>query len=200
MVIIFGFLKKHVPIPMCIVKCKHNCCAVKCCPLILAWASTIHRFQGFEAGPGPNDTVKHLLVDPGPGTFEHLALGILYVALGRAKTIGNFQDEGTNYSSSLYWIGSNMCRNRVKQIGMKKDNTKGVALLQREKWVDFLKKQKKITDNVYNEEKVKSMMKTYEAISNATQMTKKELTICITRTLENQNMKDKKTMMPPLYM
>eukprot|EP00957_Ditylum_brightwellii_P021092 1589462-Ditylum_brightwellii.AAC.1 len=60
----------HVPIPMCIVKCKHNCCAVKCCPLILAWASTIHRFQGFEAGPGPHDTVKHLLVDPGPGTTK----------------------------------------------------------------------------------------------------------------------------------
>ena len=90
--LLFLFLKKHVPIPMCIVKCKHNCCAVKCCPLILAWASTIHRFQGFEAGPGLHDIVKHLLVDPGPGSFEHLALGILYVALSRAKSIGNFQE------------------------------------------------------------------------------------------------------------
>lgn len=184
---------------MCVVQCKHKCCAVKCCPLILAWASTIHRFQGFEAGPGLHDIVKHLLVDPGPGSFEHLALGILYVALSRAKSIGNFQDEDINYLSSLYWIGSNMCRTRVKKIGLKKDNTKGIAMLQREKWVEFLQKQKKHTETIYNKEKMSCMNKTYEKISKMKPMTKKDLTICITRSLENQN-RDHLLKMPPLHM
>ena len=87
---------------MLTVECQYKCCAVKCCPLVLAWAMTIHRFQGFEAGPSIDDLVNHLLVDPGNMQFEHLALGVLYVALSRAKTIGSYNPGCHNYDSCLY--------------------------------------------------------------------------------------------------
>jgi hypothetical protein len=44
---------------------KQSCCNVTYCPLVLAWATTIHKFQGFEAGFDKNDQFKNLIVDPG---------------------------------------------------------------------------------------------------------------------------------------
>ncbi len=57
---------QHIPIAM-ITKpcnCKQLCCMVTYCPLVTAWATTIHKFQGFEAGFDPNDQFNHLTVNP----------------------------------------------------------------------------------------------------------------------------------------
>lgn len=37
---------------------KQSCCQVTYCPLVPAWATTIHKFQGFEAGFDKNDQFK----------------------------------------------------------------------------------------------------------------------------------------------
>ncbi len=58
------------------------------CPLVTAWATTIHKFQGFESGFDPNDQFKHLIVNPGDLTTEQQNPGILYAAMSRAKTMG----------------------------------------------------------------------------------------------------------------
>jgi len=45
---------QHVPISMFQMNCQHipenPCCSVKYCPLVLAWTTIVHKFQGFEAG------------------------------------------------------------------------------------------------------------------------------------------------------
>ncbi len=58
---------QHVPITMITKLCKRKqtCYKVKYCPLVPAWATTIHKFQGFEAGFDENDQFKQLIVDPG---------------------------------------------------------------------------------------------------------------------------------------
>ena len=70
-------------------KKKQSCCKVTYCPLVPAWATTIHKFQGFEAGFDETDQFKHLIVDPGDLTTEQQNPGILYVALSRAKNYWN---------------------------------------------------------------------------------------------------------------
>ncbi len=49
------------------------------CPLVPAWATTIHKFQGFGAGFDENDQFKHLIVDPEDLTTELQNPGILYI-------------------------------------------------------------------------------------------------------------------------
>ncbi len=81
---------QHIPIAMITKTCNHkqSCCTVTYCTLVTAWATTIHKFQGFEAGFDPNDQFKHLIVDPGDLTTEQQNTGILYAAMSRAKTMG----------------------------------------------------------------------------------------------------------------
>ena len=79
----------------------------------MAWATTLHKFQGFEAGPGKDDVVKHLIIDPGDLKFEMGTPGLLYVALSRGKTFGDFDRGSENYNSSVYWTGADMCLHRI---------------------------------------------------------------------------------------
>ncbi len=46
-------------------KMKQGCCLVTFCPLVPSWATTIHKFQGFEAGFDKNDQFQYLIVNPG---------------------------------------------------------------------------------------------------------------------------------------
>ena len=43
--------------------CSKTCCSACYCPLVLAWATTIHKFQVFEAGFDENDTINYILAD-----------------------------------------------------------------------------------------------------------------------------------------
>ena len=62
--LIDNFYIKHVPIPMKTKRCKmkQGCCLVTFCPLVPSWATTIHKFQGFEAGFDRNDQFQHLII------------------------------------------------------------------------------------------------------------------------------------------
>ena len=131
-------------------KRKQTCCKVTYCPLVPAWATTIHKFQGFEAGFDRNDQFNQLIVDPGDLTTELLNPGTLYVALSRAKSIGPITpDEIHPKNSAIFWTGSGMCLNRVLNVTQKKgDHGNMVNCLkvdQRQRWVDHLFEQNRIT-------------------------------------------------------
>ena len=38
-------------------------CSVKYCPLVLAWATIVHKFQGFEAGFDEKDQTNKIVTD-----------------------------------------------------------------------------------------------------------------------------------------
>jgi hypothetical protein len=89
---------------------KQSCCNVTYCPLVPAWATTIHNFQGFEAGFDKNYQFKHLIVDPRNLTTELQNQGILYVALSSAKTIGTVTPNNLHpKDSTIFWTGLGIC-------------------------------------------------------------------------------------------
>ncbi len=138
------------------------------CPLVPAWATTIHKFQGFEAGFDEKDQFQHLIIDPGDIKSEQQQLGLLYVATSRVKTIGDMtQDVPHPKTSALYWTGSGMSINRVLTNNTKKQqNTQGQERVncpkidKRRKWVRYLTQQKEITmTGTYNNERLKKSRK-----------------------------------------
>ena len=59
----------HVPVPVVTKKCKKNyCCCFEYVPLQLAFARTIHKFQGQQVGDG--NLYKQMVFDPGTTNFE----------------------------------------------------------------------------------------------------------------------------------
>ncbi len=95
---------------------KQSCCSVTFCPLILSWATTIHKFQGFEAGFDRNDQFQHLNIDPGDIKSEQQQPGILYVAMSRAKTMGDMINDMLNpRNSAVYWTGCGMSKYYMAQ-------------------------------------------------------------------------------------
>jgi hypothetical protein len=93
------------------------------CPLIPAGATTIHKFQGFEAGFDKNDQFNHLIVVPGNLTTKQQNPGILYVALSHAKTIGTVTPNNLHPKDiAIFWTGSGICLNRVLNIDKKEDS------------------------------------------------------------------------------
>jgi hypothetical protein len=104
-------------------KMKHSCCSVTFCPLVPSWATTIHKFQGFESGFDKNDQFQHLIVNPGDIKSAQQQPGILYVAMSCAKTIGDMTNGTPNpRNSAVYWTGSGMSKNRVLHGSTKKTN------------------------------------------------------------------------------
>jgi hypothetical protein len=91
------------------------------CPLVTAWATTIHKFQGFEAGFDENDQLKHLIVDPGKLLSEQQNPSILYIAMSHAKTIGHMSPKNPHpKDSAIYWTRSGICTTRVLNITKKR--------------------------------------------------------------------------------
>ena len=128
-------------------------------------ATTIHKFQGFEAGFGDNDMFRHLIVDPGDTKWEQTCPGALYVALSRAKHMGTFTSE-TDYplDSAIYWIGSGICNFRILEGHMKNGKKKGgpkekcVLITKQEKWIEYLHKKQSQTTTTFLNTTVKNNM------------------------------------------
>ena len=99
-------------------------------PLVLAWAQTIHKFQGLQAGRSKTEMTHVLIIDPGNLPFELRCPGILYTAFSRGVDIGDLTDR--NYTSSIYFWTSNMCTDRVKRVKTKKDGDICERVLQRD--------------------------------------------------------------------
>jgi hypothetical protein len=90
------------------------------CSLVPAWATTIHKFQDFEAGFDKNDQYKHLIVDPGDLTTKLQNPGILHVALSCVKTVGTVTPNNLHpIDRAIFWTGSIICLNRVLNITKK---------------------------------------------------------------------------------
>jgi hypothetical protein len=143
-------------------QCKKSCCSVIFCPLAPAWTTTIHTFQGFEAGFDEKDQFQHSIIDPGDIKSKQQQPGLLYVATSHVQTIGDMtQDVPHPKTSALYWAGSGMSVNRVLNGTTKKQqNTQGQERVncqkkdKRCKWVRYLTQQKEITmTDTYNNER-----------------------------------------------
>lgn len=131
---------KAVPIPVTTANCKYQCCARHFMPLCLAYARTIHKFQGLSAGPVDNDKIKNfydvIVCDPGDRSFEARNPGLLYTAVSRATTLGDEKGIG----SAIYFKGKHMKNgNRIRNL-TRSERTGEIhqGILQRTKWVQKL--------------------------------------------------------------
>lgn len=96
------------------------CCTACYCPLVLSWAMTIHKFQGFEAGFDQNDSINRIIADINDLEWEKLHIGTAYVATSRAKTIGTIKEGGPRpVDSAIYWDGE-ICYDRFVNVRTKK--------------------------------------------------------------------------------
>ncbi|KAL3799034.1 hypothetical protein HJC23_005173 [Cyclotella cryptica] len=150
----------HVPISPIRKRCKKHCCEVTFLPLTIAFALTLHKFQGWETSWKENSPVFYLLVDPGSIQDEVRAPGTFYAALSRPHTIGDLTST-PNKTSALYFIGDNICSNRIKNIGVTKSGKPTAFVQSRQLWVNFLHEQKTKTDNWISKNE-NNWMKTYE--------------------------------------
>ena len=117
---------------------KNHCCSATFCPLIPAWARTIHKVQGLEAGLKANGewcNIRRIIGDPGSDQFEKNTPGLFYTLLSRAISIGSLQGQK---DSALYFCGSNMSESRVMSLSTNKDGKTSLAVKKREIWVDYL--------------------------------------------------------------
>ena len=78
--------------------------SVEYCPLVSAWATTVHRFQGHEAGFDRKYQINRIVADIGPPDWEKTNPGTAYVVTSRARTIGNpTVDNPYPIDSALYF-------------------------------------------------------------------------------------------------
>lgn len=146
--------------------CRSHCCTVKWCPLVSCWATTIHKFQGSEAGFDDTDMFRYLIADPGNLKWEQDCPGALYVALSRAKTMGTFMIDGKfTRKSAIYWGGEGISKTRIMDGSLKNEPRKGDPkvkcenIVKRDAWVNFLKGRSAMTPNrLYADEEVSNIM------------------------------------------
>lgn len=120
------------------VDCFKRCCHARYCPLVTAWATTVHKFQGFEAGFDKSDTVAHIIADIGPLTWERLNPGTAYVVSSRAKTIGDHSESNPcPYNSNLFFSGA-IGPHRFTECNIKKDGNPCILVEKRDAWVKHL--------------------------------------------------------------
>ncbi len=139
-----AFIEEHptvVPIAPIKVPCNKNngCCCRTYIPLRLAFAQTIHTFQGQNAGPvEPGQTpnaVQKLVCDPGTQRFEGNSVGLFYTLLSRVTTFGNPLDKS---SSAIYFTGDNMNMERVLNITLNDKGNMYVMAEKRKEYVSYL--------------------------------------------------------------
>ena len=123
-----------VPIPIVTGYCDKRCCQMQYLPLEIAFAKTIHTFQGMQAGP--NNPIKTIIVDLGDINFESNNPGLMYTAISRALTI---DEENNGKTSAIYF--RNLTINHYMQSARKKLNkTPSKAMQARDMWITHLKK------------------------------------------------------------
>jgi hypothetical protein len=134
---------QHVPIPTTNYHCgKGGCCSRTFIPLQLAYARTIHKFQGLSAGPVDKGKIKNpyecIVCDPDKKQYEGACPGLLYTATSRATTLG---DVKTGKSSAIYFNGPHFKEERVRRLMHCKDSNKMyVKATKRDQWVKYLKR------------------------------------------------------------
>jgi hypothetical protein len=141
-----------VPIPIITVRCSKNCCTRTFLPLDLAFARTIHKFQGLSAGPVDEGKIPNMheciVCDPDIQGSECRATGLLHTGTSRATTLGD--KDGLN--SAIYFQGPNFTKSRIQNVTKKTNSQYEFENVKRRKiWVNHLKsntvKPKKVNTN-----------------------------------------------------
>ena len=131
---------QHVPIPPAVIYCKYMCCQRHFIPLVMAWASTLHKLQGATYGkvpPGqPHNPGTKLIIDLDAKRSESDNPGLAYVAVSRGSTMG----KGNRMESAIYF-SNNVTSERLQRMTIKANcNDKNVHCLRRNNWIKHLKK------------------------------------------------------------
>ena len=141
--------------------CHRKCFVIKFCPLVVAFARTVHSFQGHEAGPGKS--IESLIVNPGNRSFEALNPGTLYCYVTRATTLGL----PGMHNSSLYFIGDEISTCRIQNLMFDKDGRKYQKVKMREICTSYLKDRRKITMSMVGDFQRTEYIKIIEIINQA---------------------------------
>lgn len=139
----------YIPIPAIETICASGCCTCKFIPLEISFATTIHKFQGMEAGPGK--TIKIIVVDIGNSLFESNCPGTAYVACSRVSTLENFDINKT----PLYFHGEvtyDRLTNLIYKRNSNKEKEEYLTVQRRSKWIEHLRKNLK-KNTITNTEK-----------------------------------------------
>lgn len=137
----FGKLNNSqvIPIPIVENSCKHTCCDREFLPLELAYARSIHKFQGLTAGPVDKGKIKPvhdcIVCDPGTRQFEGNNPGLFYTAVSRPTTLGS-KDDGLG--SALYFRGENMNAERIRDLKLDSRGVPYNKIMLRDQWVERL--------------------------------------------------------------
>ena len=121
-------------------RCTKNCCTRTFLPLDLAFARTIHKFQGLSAGPVDKGKIPNMydciICDPDIQGAECRATGLLCTAASRATKLGD--KDGLN--SAIYFQGRDFTRSRIQNVTKKTNSQYEFENVKRRRaWVQHLK-------------------------------------------------------------
>ena len=126
-------------------------------PLVLAFARTIHSFQGAsvgKTGPGqPDNTFHRIIADPGERKYEANMTGLFYTLLSRATTLG---EEGKPETSAILFNGRNMNPARIRNITKTEKGEMYKKVQDLRDWVEYLEKH---TINKVGDDKIQDILK-----------------------------------------
>lgn len=129
-------------------------------PLESAYAITIHRCQGLEAGFDANDRWNRIVIDPSDTDWEiRHNLGTAYVSTSRARSLGSSKEKYPT-DSALYWTGTGAGTERLKNCKYKKSGEECEAYRKRKAWVDYLETKVEATKKKFNQEKIDEITNT----------------------------------------
>ena len=94
---------------------------------MLSWATTIHKFQGFEAGFQKHDTVNRIIADISNLQWEKLHPGTTYVVVSRARTLGTMNEAEDQILDSALYFDCAIGPERFTNTKINKDGSTCVA-------------------------------------------------------------------------
>ena len=185
---------QHIPIPCVTVPCKYRCCNVRYCPLVPAWATTIHKFQGGEAGKEDHYIFKSIIINPGPLDQENRSTGLLYTAVSRGKTMGSMSETNKHPTdSTIYFDGNHIGLHRILHTGTRKkaDGSDGrepnEGARKRNQWMAKLIASAEETKNNVSIEQLRDMEANARNVETRQPFTQDELTEMILNMLYQPN-------------
>ena len=68
--------------------CVKKFCIARFCPLVMPYATRVHKFEGFKAGFDEVDKINHIIADLGNLNWEKKPRRTAFVVASCAKTVG----------------------------------------------------------------------------------------------------------------
>ena len=138
--------------------CTKRCCVARYCPLVLSWAMTVHKFQGFEAGFDEDDNIHHIIADINNLKWERDHPGTAYTVASRAKTIGkSTPNDPYPIHSNLFFEGQ-IGETRFTDTIYNADGNINLNAEKRQAWTEYLDTRasetaKRLTPQIVNDMK-----------------------------------------------